>query len=190
MDQRGGPHHHFFCGGRGASTVLSAGGTRVAAAAAVVALRLSAAALRALASRPEGLSGVTLANATPAAALQAACKLTSSVRSTKAWRSASIGPEIAVDRGRQKRSCANSAKTRSASELACPLLVRRMKPNRVMAASSVAVWVRLPAMTRATTVACSGDRGWPFDGTSKPSLFAALAQLSKKAYQPMWRYSS
>jgi hypothetical protein len=57
---------------------------RAAAAAAAAALRLSAAALRARASGPVGLSGVIFAKAAPAVALLAACKLTSSVRSAKA----------------------------------------------------------------------------------------------------------
>jgi hypothetical protein len=142
-----------------ASPCLVAGGARATVVASTAALRLSAAALRALACGPRGLFGVTLANAAPAAALLAACRLTSSVRSMKAWHSASNGPETAVGRGRQKRSCANSAKTRSAYMSACPLLMRRRKPNRERPASSVDVWVRLPALIRATAAACCGDRG-------------------------------
>jgi biotin-(acetyl-CoA carboxylase) ligase len=74
--------------------------------------------------------------------LLAACMLTSSVLSTNAWRSSSNGPETAVGRGRRNRSWASSANTRSESELVCPPLVRRRKPNRVRAAYSVAAWVR------------------------------------------------
>jgi hypothetical protein len=71
-----------------------------------------------------------------------ACMLASGVRSSNAWRSASIVPEIAVGRGRQDCSCASSANSLPESELVCPPLVRRRKPNRVRAASSVAAWVR------------------------------------------------
>jgi hypothetical protein len=34
------------------------------------------------------------------------------------------------------------------------------------------------------------DKGGPDDTASIPSLIAALAQLSEKALQPMWRYTS
>jgi hypothetical protein len=176
MSRHGGPHHHFFGGDRVASPVLVACGVRAASA-----VRLFAAARRALASVLDGLLGVTLAKVAPAAALLAACRLTSSVRSTKAWPSASSEPETAVGRGRQKRSCANSEKTRSAYVLACPLLLRRRKPDRVRGASSLALWVRQPPRMRATADACSRDRGGPFDSASTPWLTAALAQLSKKA---------
>jgi hypothetical protein len=116
-------------------------------------LRPSADAFQALASVPGGLCGASLENVAHATAWLAASKMTLSVRSTKAWRSTSNGPETAVGRGRKKHSCADSAKMRSTYVLACPLLVRRRKPNRVRAASSVAVWVRLPAMMRAVAAA-------------------------------------
>jgi hypothetical protein len=60
-------------------------------------------------------------------------------------------------------------------------LVRRRKPTIVRSASSVAVWVRLLALVRATAAACSGDRGGPIGSPPSQSLIAALAQLSKKA---------
>jgi hypothetical protein len=82
----------------------------------------------ALASCPGGLSGVTFMNAAPTIALLAACMLSSSVLLTNAWRNSSNGPQTAVGRGRQKRSWASSASTRSESELVCPPLVRRRKP--------------------------------------------------------------
>jgi hypothetical protein len=62
-----------------------------------------------------------------------------------------------------------------------PPLVRRRRPSRVRSASSVAVRVRLPSWIWATVAACYDDRGGPFESASKPSLTAALAQLSKKA---------
>jgi hypothetical protein len=73
---------------------------RAAASAAAAALRLSAAALWALTSGPGGMSRVSLASAAQAAALLAAWRLSSRVRSTKAWRSASNGPETVACRGR------------------------------------------------------------------------------------------
>jgi hypothetical protein len=83
MNRRGGPHHHFFGGGRVVSPDFVVGGPRAAAvAAAFAALHMLAAVVRALASGPVGLSGVILANAAPAKTLMAACRLTSSVRST------------------------------------------------------------------------------------------------------------
>jgi hypothetical protein len=90
MKRRGGPHHHFFGGGRVVSPSLVAGVARAAPAAAGAALRMSAAAFRALASGPGGLSGVILVNAAPTTALLALCRLTSSVRTMRAWRSASL----------------------------------------------------------------------------------------------------
>jgi hypothetical protein len=173
MNRRGGSHHHFFVEG-----FIPAA---AAAAAAAAALRFSAATFLALASYPGGLCGVALANVAPAAALLAACKLTSSVMSTNGWRSSSSALETAVGRWRQKRSWASSANTRSESELACPPLVRRRKPSRVRAASSVAVWVRQPARMRATAAACSAGRGGPAYSASRASPIAALAQLTKKA---------
>jgi hypothetical protein len=71
-NRRGGAHHHFLGGGRAGSAGFVEGVERASAAAAVAALRLSAPALRALASRPGGLSGVSLAMVAPAATLLAA----------------------------------------------------------------------------------------------------------------------
>jgi hypothetical protein len=141
-NRRGGPHHNFFGGGRVGSPDLKAGVPHAAAADVVAALRVSAAAFRALASGPEGFTGVIMANVVLEAALLAACRLISSVRTTKAWRSVSNGPKTAVGRGRQKRSWANFENTRSASVPVYPPLARRRKPSRVRAASSVAAWVR------------------------------------------------
>jgi hypothetical protein len=90
--RRGGPHHHFFGGGRVLSVVL-ANGLAWAAAATADALRLSAAALRALSYGPWGMSRVTLANTTLAAAVPVDCRLTSKVQSTKAWRAHQVGPK-------------------------------------------------------------------------------------------------
>jgi hypothetical protein len=140
-NRHGGPHHHFFGGDRVVSHGFVVGVAR-AVVAAVAALRLSAATFHALASGTCGLSRVIVSNAAPATALPAACRLKSGVWSTKACGSASSRPETAVGRGRQKRSWANFTKTWSAFVLARPPLVRRRKPNRVRAASSVVVWVR------------------------------------------------
>jgi hypothetical protein len=68
----GGPHHYFFGGGHVVSLGLAMGAARAAAVAAAAALRMSAVALRALASEPSGLSSVTLVNAAYATALLAA----------------------------------------------------------------------------------------------------------------------
>jgi hypothetical protein len=70
-NRRDGPHHNFLGGGRAGSVGLARGVGR-AVVAAVATLRFSAAALRAMALGPVGLSGVILANAAPAAALLAA----------------------------------------------------------------------------------------------------------------------
>jgi hypothetical protein len=117
---RGGPHHDFFVGGLDPSLTLVL--VALAVATAIAALRLSAAAFLALASCPCGLCGVGFANAAPTVALMAACILVSNVLSTCAWRNLSSGPETTTVRGRQKRSCARSANTRSKSGLACPPL--------------------------------------------------------------------
>jgi hypothetical protein len=76
MNRRGGPHNHFIGGGRMVSHGFVVGDARAAFAVAAAALRLSAAAFRALASGPSGLSGVILASAAHASALLAACKMT------------------------------------------------------------------------------------------------------------------
>jgi hypothetical protein len=84
MNQRGGPHYQFFGGGGVVSPGLVESDARAATAAAAAPLRMLVAALRALESGTVSLCGVILVNAAPASALLAACRLTSSVRSTKA----------------------------------------------------------------------------------------------------------
>jgi hypothetical protein len=151
---------------------------REEAATAAASLRLSAATFGALAAGSGGLSGLTLANASPALALLVACMLTSIVQSTNVWRNASNGSETGVGRGRHNSSCASLAKTRSESVLACPPLVRRRESNIVRAASYVVLWVRLVTRSnkgnRRCIISCSGDRDGPADNASMPSLIAAL----------------
>jgi hypothetical protein len=70
MNRRGGLHHNLLVGGRVRSPGLVVGGGRTAAVAAAGGLRLYATALRILASRPGGLSGVTLVNAALASEIE------------------------------------------------------------------------------------------------------------------------